>query len=98
MWALCVINMKYKTVGIFSNETKEDMTLCLEMSCEEVILSPGHKVELLIENLEECFPVNVLYHSDALQVYPSGGFPKWLIKFNGKELIPDWPTKLKDHE
>jgi hypothetical protein len=90
--------MKYKTVGIFSNETKEDMTLCLEMSCEEVILSPGHKVELLIENLEECFPVNVLYHSDALQVYPSGGFPKWLIKFNGKELIPDWPTKLKDHE
>jgi hypothetical protein len=90
--------MKYKTVGIFSNETESDMTLCLEMACEEVILSPGHEVELLAEDIEECFPLNILYHSDSLQIYPKNGSPQWLLRFQGKDIIPSYPTKLYEHE
>ena len=74
------------------------MTLFLEMLCEEVILSPGHKVELFAEDQEKYFPMHISYHSDSLQIYPQDGTPRWLIKFNEKEIVPSYPTKLKDYE
>lgn len=90
--------MKYRTIGIFSNETDKDMSLFLEMTCEEVILSPGHQVELLAEDMEECFPMDILYHSDSLQIYPKRSSPEWLVRFNGKEITPGFPTRLSDHD
>ena len=90
--------MKYRTLGIFSNETEKDMTIFLEMLCEEIILSPGHEIELLAEDIEEAFPVSILYHNDGLQIYPSHGVPKWLIRFQGKEIVPSYPTRLSEHE
>lgn len=90
--------MKYRTIGIFSNETDKNMSLFLEMTCEEVILSPDHQVELLAEDMDEYFPMNILYHSDSLQIYPKQGSPEWLLRFNGTEIQPSFPTRLSDHE
>lgn len=47
--------MKYRSIGVFSNETDKDMTLFPEVHCEEVVLSPGHEVELLAEDKDEHF-------------------------------------------
>ena len=74
------------------------MAIYLEMLSEEVILNPGHEVELMAEDIEECFPVDILYHSDGLQVYPKSGTPKWLLRFNGKDIVPGYPTKLSEYE
>jgi len=74
------------------------MTLSLEMLCEEVILDPGHQVELLVEDIDECFPMTICYHSNGLQIYPNHGTPNWLIRFQCKEIVPGYPTKLSDFE
>jgi len=74
------------------------MTICLEMSCEQVILSPGHEIELLAEDIDECFPMNILYHADGLQIYPKHSSPSWLVRFKEKEIVPGFPTRLAEHE
>jgi len=89
---------QYRTVSLFSNDTKHIMTLSLEMDCEEVILEPGHQVELLAEDNGECFPMTICYHSDGLQIYPNQETPNWLIRFQDKEIVPGYPTKLSDFE
>jgi hypothetical protein len=35
---------EYVIVAEFTNETSNEMRIFLEMSCEEVFLSPGHHV------------------------------------------------------
>lgn len=90
--------MKFQTVGYFSNETDKEITVFLELLCEEIVLSPGHEMELLAENKEEHFPVHILYHSTGIQIYPHKGSPEWLVKFNGKEIVPAHPTKLSEYE
>lgn len=88
--------MKYRSVGKFSNDSDKKMTLFLEMMCEEVILEPGQEVELLAEDREEFFPVTIVYHNDALQIYPEHGTPKWLIRFKGKDIVPGYPTVIME--
>jgi len=85
-------------VGKFSNDSDGRMTLRLEMACEEVALEPGQEVELLAEDREEFFPVTIVYHNDALQIYPQHGSPKWLIRFKGKDIVPRYPTVISEHD
>ena len=88
--------MKFRTVGIFSNETEEDMIICLELTCEEIHMSPGHEIELLAEDNDDHFPMNILYHKSSLQIYPRLGSPEWKFIFNGKEYDADYPSKLSE--
>jgi len=88
--------MKYKTVGIFSNETDEEMIIYLEITCEEIHMSPGHEIELLAEDNDDHFPVSILYHKDSLHIYPRLGAPEWKFIFNGKEYETDHPSKLSE--
>jgi len=88
--------MKFRTVGIFSNETDEDMTVCLEVTCEEIHMSPGHEIELLAEDNDEYFPMNILYHKGSLQIYPRLGSPEWKFIFNGEEYEADYLSKLSE--
>jgi hypothetical protein len=95
---LNVRRMEFKTVGYISNEMDKDITVFLEILGEEVVLSPGHEMELFSENKEEHFPMHIFYRSDGIQIYPHRGSPKWLVKFNGKEIVPAYPTKLSEYE
>lgn len=88
--------MNFRTVGVFSNETDEQMIIYLEMSCEEIHMSPGYAIELLAEDNEDYFPMTILYHKGSLQIYPRKGSPKWRFRFNGKEFDPDFPSKLSE--
>ena len=88
--------MGFRTVGIFSNETDKLMTIYLELTCEEIHMSPGHEIELLAEDNDDHFPMNILYHEDALQIYPREGSPEWRFIFNGKEYEADYPSKLSE--
>ena len=88
--------MKYRSVGVFSNETDEEMTIFLEVLCEEIHMSPGHEIELLAEDNDDHFPVTILYHKEGLQVYPRSGCTEWKFIFNGREYTADYPSKLSE--
>jgi len=88
--------MEFRTVGIFSNETDKEITIFLEMTCEEIHMLPGHEIELLAEDNDDHFPMNILYHHDGLQIYPKQGSPEWRFIFNGKEYEADYPSKLSE--
>jgi len=90
--------MKFISVGMFANKSNKQITLFLEVDCEEVRMQPGHEVELLIEDVADALPVTILYQEDGMQIYPNLGNPSWRLKFKGKEIQPGWPTLLIEHE
>jgi len=90
--------LEYRSVGSFANNTDHTMTISLEMNCEEVILEPGHVVELLAAGSDECFPVTINYYEHGLQIYPNMDTPTWLLRFQDKEILPGYPTRLSDFE
>jgi hypothetical protein len=87
----------YIVVGVFSNDTADDMTLCLEMLGEEVVLSPGHQVELLAAPDPDLLPITVSLITRGLQIHPHRvGDPDWHVRFNGQLIRAGHPTRLKD--
>ena len=85
-------------VAHFQNDTAAPMTLYLEMLGEQVILGPGHEVELLALPLEDLLPLYVSYVEGGLQIHPHKEFdPDWHVRFRGKVIRAGHPTILSDH-
>jgi hypothetical protein len=90
---------EYLVVGEFRNDTGEEMRLVLEMTCEELVLSPGHAVELLARPSPNLLPLTTDLVVGGLQIHPRREFdPDWHVRFNGKIIKPGYPTKLSEHE
>jgi hypothetical protein len=82
-------------VAAFTNDTSHEMRIFLEMTCEEVLLAPGHHIELLASASPDLLPITIAYLSDGLQVFPHKEFdPQWMIRFEGKLIRPQYPTRL----
>jgi hypothetical protein len=80
-------------VGHFHNDTKRPMTLYLEMLGAEVILDPGHQIELLALPLDGLLPLSIDYVEGGLQIHPHKEFdPDWHVRFNGKLIRAGYPT------
>lgn len=88
--------MGYKSVGIIANNSDKEITVFLEMLCEEIKVAPNLSFELFIEDDEER-PVTFQYHEDSIVIYPNRTLGKWLIIFNGEKIVPSYPTILKDY-
>lgn len=89
----------YVVVGEFRNDTSREMRLYLEMLGEEVVLSPGHSVELLAMSDPDLLPLTIAYVDDGLQIHPHRvPDPYWHIRFNGRLLRPGHPTVLSAQE
>jgi len=74
------------------------MSLHLEMLGEEVILAPGHEVELLALPLEGLLPIAVAYVQGGIQVHPHKEFdPDWHVRFRGQLIRAGQPTVLTDY-
>ena len=90
---------EFPIVGEFSNDTKKEMTLYLEMLGEEVVLSPGHSIQLLALPTSTLLPLTIDYVEGGLQIHPYKEFdPQWHIRFKGKLIKPGHPTLLSAHE
>jgi hypothetical protein len=88
----------YVTAGEFRNDAGEDLVLCLEIFGEEVILSPGHVVELLVPPDPGLLPLEVERGPEGITICANGsGDPDWHLRFNGQILKPGYPTRLADH-
>jgi hypothetical protein len=84
-------------VGCFANDTKQDLTLYLEMTCEEVILSPGHQIDLLARPHVDLLPLSISAVEGGLQIHPRNVWdPDWMIRFRGQLIKPTLPTILKE--
>lgn len=89
----------YPTVASFSNGTSSDLHLYLEMVPEEVILSPGHTIDLLARPSKDLLPLTIDPVDGGLQIYACREFdPDWHVRFNGKVIKADHPTRLKAFE
>jgi hypothetical protein len=89
----------YITVATFTNATPAEMRIYLEMVGDEVVLSPGHEIELLAKRSEGVLPVTVKYVDDGLQVYPHReANPDWHFRFRGRIYSAGSPneTRLAD--
>ncbi len=86
-------------VAHFHNDTPEPITLYLEMLGEQVVLSPGHQVELLALPLPDLLPLSIDYVQGGLQIHPHKEFdPDWHLRFNGRLIRAGHPTILAEHE
>lgn len=85
-------------VAEFCNDTQQEMTLYLEMLGEEVIMSPGHTVELLAKDTNDLLPLTIGYVERGIQVHPYKELdPDWHVRFNGKLIRAGHPTILAEH-
>jgi hypothetical protein len=90
---------EYPCVGSFRNETSSDLHLYLEMVPEEVILSPGHAVDLLARPTADLLPLTIDYVETGIQIHACREFdPDWHVRFNGKVIKAANPTRLKEFE
>lgn len=90
---------QYPTVGVFRNDTEIEMRLFLEMIPEEVVLSPGHSVELLARPTPGLLPLTIGLVEGGLQIHAHNEFdPDWHVRFKGKLIHAGHPTVLKDYE
>ena len=84
------------TVATFSNGTAGEMRIYLEMVGDEVVLSPGHEIDLLAKHSEALLPVTVVYHSDGVQVYAHREpDPDWHFRFHGRVYSAGSPTETR---
>ena len=89
----------YAVVGSFENDTPKTMRLYLEMVPQELVLGPGHRVELLARPSPDLLPLTISMVGDGLQIHAHKEFdPDWHVRFNGKLIQVVHPTDLKDHE
>jgi hypothetical protein len=89
----------YPTVAMFSNSTAKEIRLYLEMMCEEVILAPGHSVDLLAKPLPDLLPLAIHQVEGGMQVIPFQEIdPNWHVRFRGKILKAAHPLRLAEHE
>lgn len=89
----------YPVVGIFRNDTSDEMRLFLEMVPNEFVLSPGHSVELLAKPTENLLPLTIDIVDGGLQVHPHKEFdPDWHVRFNSLVIRAECPTILKEYE
>lgn len=87
------------TVGAFRNDIEREIRLFLEMLGEEVVLSPGHSVELLARQSPDLLPLTIDYVDGGLQIRPYKEFdPDWHVRFKGKVIRAGHPTILSEHE
>jgi hypothetical protein len=86
---------EHVVVAEFTNDTQSEMRIFLEMTCEEVFLAPGQHIELLARPSEHLLPLTIAYLSDGIQVFPHKEWdPDWMIRFEGKLIKPEYPTRL----
>lgn len=89
----------YVVVHEVVNDTPREMRVFLEMTCEEIFLSPGQQMQLLARPSEDLLPITVAPLKDGLQIFPNRQFdPDWHIRFKGKLIKPGYPTRLAEHE
>lgn len=90
---------QYPAIGQFRNDTADGIRLILEMTCEEVILAPGHAMGLLARPDPDLLPLTVDVVPNGLQILPCRvADPDWHLRFKGKLIKPAYPTRLSEHE
>ena len=89
----------YPVVLELENSGATDMEVWLEMVPESVILSPGHRIELLARPHEGLLPLDVEHEKSGWVVHAAFLFdPDWHVRFKGHLLKPGTGTRLDEFE
>jgi hypothetical protein len=90
---------QYPVIGHYRNDTKAAMSIHLELVPEEVVLSPGHEIELLARPSLDLLPLTMGVVEGGLQIHACREFdPDWHVRFNGRVIKAGCPTVLADFE
>lgn len=89
----------FLTVTRICNETENELRLYLEMLGAEVVVAPGHVMELLAGQQQDVLPITIHYVQGGLQIHPYKQFdPEWHVKFKDKVIPVSDLTVLAEHE
>jgi hypothetical protein len=90
---------QYVTVARFRNESAAEMRLYLEMIGAEIVMRPGHMIDLLVPKGEDLLPITIDTVDGGLQIHPHRQFdPDWHVRFQGKTIRAGFPTILAEYE
>jgi hypothetical protein len=90
---------QYPVVGHYRNDTQIAMSIHLEMVPVEVVLSPGHEIELLARPSPDLLPLTVDVVRGGLQIHACHDWdPDWHVRFNGRVIKVGCPTVLADFD
>jgi hypothetical protein len=90
---------EFVVVGEFGNDTGTEMRLFLEMLGEEIVMAPGHSVELMARRTPDLLPLTIDYVDGGLQIHPHKELdPDWHVRFRGKLIRAGHPTILSENE
>ena len=90
---------QYPVLAVYKNDTEADFHIYLEMIPEEVVLSPGHEIELLAKPSPDLLPLTICFVGDGLQIFPHKEWdPDWHVRFKGYVLKVGCPTFLSNLE
>jgi len=86
----------YQVLAKFVNETSGKMRVYLECLGDELVLSPGHEVELLARPSNGLLPLTINYVEGGVQIYAERDIdPDWHIKFRGKLYSAGRPSETR---
>ncbi len=89
----------YPVVAELVNDREVDLDVYLEMLCQHVVLSPGHRIELLARPAEGVLPIERTVDATSVTFYASHVMdPDWHVRFKGHLIKPAAPTRLADFE
>lgn len=89
----------YPVVLELENHGDTDMEVWLEMVPECVILSPGHRIELLARPMEGVLPLDIERTDSGWVIHARYvADPDWHVRFKGHLLKPATPSRLADFE
>jgi hypothetical protein len=89
----------YIVVATIRNESAVVLHIYLEMLPVQVVMSPGHSIDLLARPSDGLLPITIDYVSSGLQVHPHKEFdPDWHVRFKGQLIRAEDPTVLSDYE
>lgn len=89
----------YPVVLELENHGTTELRAWLEMVPECVILSPGHRIELLARPDEGLLPLDLERTADGWVVHAAQlADPDWHVRFKGHRLKPASDTRLADFE
>jgi hypothetical protein len=92
-------DVPYITIARFRNESGAEMRLYLEMTGAEIVMRPGHAIDLLASPEEGLLPITIDCVEGGLQIHPYKQFdPDWHVRFAGKVICAGFPTILSEHE
>lgn len=70
----------------FRNQLSRPITLALELTPQEIVVSPGDEVHVFVYKDDLTLPMSMELSEECLQIYPHRSWGNWYVYKNGEDV------------